>query len=623
MDASDIKDPDMDADEKPEKILTVSDDEVTVEKVLSMEQQKVLVEEQRQEQIRLDAAKSDNKRERGLNDMMGGVLEVKKEDILKQDIPLPEFVAEKQEKDWTDEERKLMKEHEKKQKDLQEEREKYRKNLENELKKIQQGVVEAMTSFDEQLLQLYNRKVKTEMVINQEESKILRLSSAILMLDEIDIQEDQINYLLEFGKRKKVVLNTSEDEIRKAVDDYREVYDSAVAEDKMLDRAFKRDFSDVPLSLIDPLYKLFKRRPRIQKQTTSDDRSHSYDPYPGSIKSLAMVRQDGTLSAVDDGTQASLAALLELDDPINIPEGVDNVVWQRLCNSRKTKFESELRVKKHASTLAEMTKYLQHLQDENEMMTRELEDIVKQQNKLVEDRMKNNLNLEIQFLLKQGQVEVESGDFVAEYDNSILIHRPVVEDLNATIRGLGEHKVAAMTECKDFKKGIHQLEWERKKMMMQMDDLHNKARHIQMLKLAKDLQLYLNEENHQARQAKQMSVLEETLALQDKNLDKNVKQRQSTIRDLERTIRQKQNENRSLENETEELHVSVSERNNIDEINAAERAKHTADSRLRGIVQRRKLVDLAKAQAQEVAVLRAEVERLRMKTFPALVQIER
>lgn len=40
------------------------------------------------------------------------------------------------------------------------------------------------------------------------------------------------------------------------------------------------------------------------------------------------------------------------------------------------------------------------------------------------------------------------------------------------------------------------------------------------------------------------------------------------------------------------------------------------------IIQRRKMVDLAKAQAQEVAFLRSEVERLRMKTFPALIQIE-
>lgn len=31
---------------------------------------------------------------------------------------------------------------------------------------------------------------------------------------------------------------------------------------------------------------------------------------------------------------------------------------------------------------------------------------------------------------------------------------------------------------------------------------------------------------------------------------------------------------------------------------------------------------MAKAQAQEIAVLRAEVERLRMKTFPALVQLD-
>ena len=40
------------------------------------------------------------------------------------------------------------------------------------------------------------------------------------------------------------------------------------------------------------------------------------------------------------------------------------------------------------------------------------------------------------------------------------------------------------------------------------------------------------------------------------------------------------------------------------------------------IVQRRRLVETAKSQAQEVAVLRAELERLRMRTFPALVQVD-
>ena len=53
-----------------------------------------------------------------------------------------------------------------------------------------------------------------------------------------------------------------ESEIQKKVDEYREVYDSLLAEDKILERAFKRDFSDIPLSISDQLFKLFKRRPR-------------------------------------------------------------------------------------------------------------------------------------------------------------------------------------------------------------------------------------------------------------------------------------------------------------------------------------------------------------------------
>ena len=47
-----------------------------------------------------------------------------------------------------------------------------------------------------------------------------------------------------------------------------------------------------------------------------------------------------------------------------------------------------------------------------------------------------------------------------------------------------------------------------------------------------------------------------------------------------------------------------------------------AEARMVEIVSRRQLVELAKAQATEVSILRTEVERLRMKTFPALVQVE-
>jgi len=43
---------------------------------------------------------------------------------------------------------------------------------------------------------------------------------------------------------------------------------------------------------------------------------------------------------------------------------------------------------------------------------------------------------------------------------------------------------------------------------------------------------------------------------------------------------------------------------------------------MQDIVTRRRLVELVKSQAQEISVLQAEVEKLRMRTFPALVQVD-
>ena len=138
--------------EKPELLLKVDDSEITVEKYLTPEQQKQLEEERRLEEERLARERLDNWRERGLDKMMGGVLEIKKEDELKKDVPKPAFMTvrdvialsswryhvvavrcvfislqQKEEENWTDEERKQFAEYERKVKELEEEREKYKK----------------------------------------------------------------------------------------------------------------------------------------------------------------------------------------------------------------------------------------------------------------------------------------------------------------------------------------------------------------------------------------------------------------------------------------------------------------------------------------------------------------
>ena len=84
-----------------------------------------------------------------------------------QDVPVPPFMNTKDVSEWSEDEQRLAKEYERKVKELQEEREKYRKQLEAELKKLQTLIADGTAVYDEQLMQLFTKKIKTEMVIYQ------------------------------------------------------------------------------------------------------------------------------------------------------------------------------------------------------------------------------------------------------------------------------------------------------------------------------------------------------------------------------------------------------------------------------------------------------------------------
>lgn len=53
---------------------------------------------------------------------------------------------------------------------------------------------------------------------------------------------------------------------------------------------------------------------------------------------------------------------------------------------------------------------------------------------LQEVRLKAFHNMQIQLLMKQGQVEIDSGPHVHNFESCLLIHRNVVESLNKIIQ---------------------------------------------------------------------------------------------------------------------------------------------------------------------------------------------
>ena len=69
------------------------------------------------------------------------------------------------------------------------------------------------------------------------------------------------------------------------------------------------------------------------------------------------------------------AALTELDRDTNCPEGISVDVWQRMCQYRRVKVESERLVQTKALTMAEMQAFVQKRHDEDEKLFSEIEDI--------------------------------------------------------------------------------------------------------------------------------------------------------------------------------------------------------------------------------------------------------
>ncbi|XP_031410356.1 cilia- and flagella-associated protein 43-like isoform X2 [Meleagris gallopavo] len=341
-----VWEPGLTCDEKPEQVLTVQDSEIKAEKYLTPQEREKAEMLTRLEMER-HLASLDSERQRALNDMMGGVLEVTQEDILKIDIPPPYFIS-KPEDEWSDQEKKIFREYEEKVQELNEEKEKYRRALKNELEELEASIQETTQNFDKTVCKLFEKKVNLEKVIYQEELKIVNLIYSLLLDEELDSREAGLGHFLVKKQKEKVKIARTVETTKKKIEFYTEQYDNAVAEDKNLEYGFKKKFADVPADLLDELLELYKCRP----------------------KSCSLSAED-----YKDALTCSTKAMDELDNPENMPNGLDPSIWENFCLARRNKFKSEQLVKWLALILAEMEVFLQRRIDDNEKMSSKIEKI--------------------------------------------------------------------------------------------------------------------------------------------------------------------------------------------------------------------------------------------------------
>uniref|UniRef100_F7FJ43 Cilia- and flagella-associated protein 43 n=1 Tax=Monodelphis domestica TaxID=13616 RepID=F7FJ43_MONDO len=583
-----VWEPNIEDCEKPAIVLKVEDSEIKCEKYLTPWEK-----EQAAKAAALELERQllrDDDRRRGLMDMMHGVLEIKKEDILKMEIPLPEFAKSKIDAIWTEEERKQFKEYEKKVKELNDEKEKYKKALEAELKKIQGSIQEATQTFDDNLKKLFERKVEADMVVYQEELQIINLIFSLLLDEELNTRELGLNNSLERKQAEKVIITVFCTEMPHVVD-----------------RGFKKELAELCSQHVEILYRLFRRRPRHKAHVESNS------PFSIRLESDRLKK---------DHFSKIMEAMDELDKPEHMPEGLEPSAWKYFCAARRTKLENEHKVKQKAAGLLEIQGFLQRRIEEDEKIQMDIDKIFQEIYTLQRDKTNHQTDLTIQIILKQGQVETENFHFMLEFTDCVLVSRNIIEELNNIIRVQGQRKIASMLENKKYHKGIIQIDWEHKKMVMEMEDLNKKAWDIQKLFFSKAHQRYLKEQDYDLMIGNQTSLMEQTIAVLDKKHKRDMETYAQLFKKLKRTVSQKDTANYILSCNLHEELVCITERKYICHKIAPKLTwEIIAKQRYEAVLQQQKLIDISKEQYEQISILQAEVERLRMKTFPALIQM--
>lgn len=117
-------------------------------------------------------------------------------------------------------------------------------------------------------------------------------------------------------------------------EEVREHYDMLAAEDKEMDRTFKKDFADCE-PYVDQLYKLFRKRPRGQRHKSNVDLVMG-DPHSLNLFAV-MTSSSSTLRETEN-------PMTELDSISFMPEGMEPHVWERFVVHRHRKVESEAKV---------------------------------------------------------------------------------------------------------------------------------------------------------------------------------------------------------------------------------------------------------------------------------------
>lgn len=291
---------------------------------------------------------------------------------------------------------------------------------------ILQNCEKSVFSFDRQVGELVRMKERAAFAANLIDLRAMYIRQRILSLEELSFwvehtqyQSQQITSLTQYVK-----INAAR--AKKMYGQIHDQYEQCSKHDSGLDHFIKRELHD--LSDLDGkrLVSMYRKRPHLFRGIKQAQYYEGQTIRPRTAELKEMI------------TTEFFTSLRNIEDPLLRPEEIDYKVWQKYCEFRRKKMESEMEFWiKHM----ELELYQGILNDyialENSLQMRQ-NTAQKQLTEIAAKHIAFERNNDLVLTLTHGQIEADLKPF-QEYNNRvILIPVKRIEDVNSKLR-VGEH----------------------------------------------------------------------------------------------------------------------------------------------------------------------------------------
>ncbi|CAL8123109.1 unnamed protein product [Orchesella dallaii] len=465
--------------EDPSQIFTVTKEEVPVERYLTVEQRR-LEELRRLEDLARRRTRMAEFRKKALHVMMDNRLEVKREEILINDIPKPPFMLEKDPLEFTLEEYLASLQYAEAVEALDKARIELIKELEDELGRLYRANAMDINTIDLRVVELSLMKFQFHQNLIMEETRILRAVRQLRMMEELDKEEKRVGRLVQDLKTSMKGSQNMASHMENKKIECEERIAKYTEQEKDLERSFRKDLGDVG-QYFEFFYKTYKKKPKLSMKGLS--KSEVYENMVRALRSeniRAFARENGEIGRL------VVMAVYDMEDPMLMPKDCPRSYWDKFNKIRRDRLICEYETK---SLMHEIDRLSEAITDCNRKEAAGTAAIAAV---LGVVSHKNDLktyfvaNVEFQMVLGKGQCEIDCWNF-REHTNANIILIDNVERLNQNIYVASDKLVREMTKTAVVHRDIKEIEWRFMVVEMATQDLKKVKHDVMSFKPTKKL----------------------------------------------------------------------------------------------------------------------------------------